>query len=115
MLIAECGMLLSAHGRQLSAYCNMHNPTPEYEPDLTKLLPKLADAVNQRRMQIPAIFFLEMYKPLTTMLHAAGVMSVPFLWPLFGPRWCAAALKMLESRDHIERLICLIEEQQNGC
>ena len=43
------------------------------------------------------------------MLHAASVMSMPFIVPLFGSRFSRALLTVLESREHVEALIVRIE------
>ena len=73
------------------------------------LIEQLASAVHARRMTVPAILFLEAHKPLTTLFHAAAVMSLPMLLPLFGAK-ARELPALLESRDNVERLIRRIEQ-----
>ena len=76
------------------------------------LIEHLASAVHARRMTVPAILFLEAHKPLTSLFHAAAVMSLPMLLPLFGAR-ARELPAFLQSRDNVERLIRRIEELQD--
>ena len=73
------------------------------------LIEQLAVAVHARRMTVPAILFLEAHKPLTTLFHAAAVMSLPMLLPLFGAK-ARELPAFLQSRDNVERLIRRIEQ-----
>lgn len=73
------------------------------------LIEQLASAVHARRMAVPAILFLETHKPLTSLFHAAAVMSLPMMLPLFGAR-ARELPAFLQSRDNVERLIRRIEE-----
>lgn len=78
------------------------------------LLRRLAGEVSGRGLAVPAIFMLELYKPLMTLLHSACQVSLPLLVPLFGLSLSRKLLLLLESREGIERLIQLIEEPLNG-
>ena len=69
----------------------------------------LATQVHKRGMALPAIFFLEMYKPLSGVAHAAALVSSPMLIPFFGPERYEAALRVVGSRDALEQLIQEIE------
>lgn len=73
------------------------------------LIEQLASAVHARRMTVPAVLFLETYKPLTSLFHAAAVMSLPMMLPLFGVK-SRELPAFLQSRDNVERLIRRIEE-----
>lgn len=81
------------------------------EQEVDDLLCRAAAAVLQRRMTVPAVFFLEMYKPLTTCIQAAVVFSLPLLVPLFGSRLALRVVKVLDSRDNVEKLIRLLEKE----
>ena len=76
---------------------------------LDALIEQLASAVHARRMTTPAVLFLETYKPLTSLFHAAAVMSLPMMLPLFGAK-ARELPAFLQSRDNVERLIRRIEE-----
>lgn len=82
------------------------------EEALDELLADLASQVEKRGMRVPAIFFLEMYKPLTGILHAATILSVPILLPIFGAAKLSAAQKLLASPEHVERLIQNLERME---
>jgi len=73
------------------------------------VLASCAEAVVQRGLETPAIFFLEMYKPLTTLAHASIQVGAPFFIPLVGLTRYQQLLTLLSSRENIESLICMIE------
>ncbi|MDC0358447.1 hypothetical protein OAO01_06490 [Oligoflexia bacterium] len=80
--------------------------------DVSPLLEELARQVLARGMEVAAIFFLELYKPLTSLFHTASVISVPLLVPLFGAKRSQDVLRILESRANVEQLIQLLEKQR---
>ncbi|MBX7143507.1 MAG: hypothetical protein K1X79_03575 [Oligoflexia bacterium] len=77
---------------------------------LDALAQSLADKIVARRMAAPAIFMLEMSKPLCGLAEAAGHISLPLVGALVGQRRSRELMDFLSSRDNLERLICLIEE-----
>ena len=76
------------------------------------LLRSYAAKISERGLAIPAIFFLEMHKPLTTLAHTATQVGVTIAQPLFGSCFGAQLLKLLESRENVERLISYLEESE---
>ena len=78
--------------------------------DLGPVLSKIAAEVSLRGLSAPAIFFLEMCKPLCGLTAAAAVLGRPVLMVLFGLRAVEIWERIFESRQQIERLIRLIEE-----
>ncbi len=80
--------------------------------DLTSTIESLAEHVVSRGLGVPAIFLLELHKPLTSILHATSVVSSPLLRPLFGVKHYDALLGLLESRESIELVIQRIENLQ---
>ncbi len=90
----------------------MEAPHHSHTGNTDALIEHLASAVHARRMTVPAILFLEAHKPLTSLFHAAAVMSLPMLLPLFGAR-ARELPAFLRSRDNVERLIRRIEELQD--
>ena len=78
-------------------------------------LRKAAVEVCKRGLEVPAVFMLELYKPLTGILHAGSLVFVPLLTMLFGGAGAAEKLTaMLESREYIEQLIVEIEKLKSG-
>ncbi len=79
-----------------------------------ELLACFADQIAKRRFEVPAVFFLEMYKPLTTLAYAAAQVSAPLFALLVGTQRCHALLDLLKSRANVELLITLIESRARG-
>jgi len=74
-----------------------------------QLLDDLARKVVRRRLQTPAIFFLEMNKPLTSLASTAITFSQPTLGAFFGFQRMAEWAALLNDRENVERLIQRIE------
>ena len=72
-------------------------------------LEHLAREVTRRGFGVPAIFVLEMYKPLMSLAHAGVAVGAPLLLPIFGSTMYRSALQLLESPEQIEDLIRRIE------
>lgn len=93
------------------------------DSEVEELLDRAASEVAKRRLQTPAILFLEMHKPLAYLGSQAAVAFSPFIIPFFGfkavDQWSQIAAK----RERVERLIEKIEatnlgdpkEQSNPC
>ncbi|MBI2200475.1 MAG: hypothetical protein HYU43_00850 [Armatimonadetes bacterium] len=69
----------------------------------------MARVVIRRRLETPAIFFLEMHKPLTALASAALAFSQPTLGVFFGFRRLAEWAALLDDRENLDRLIVRIE------
>src|SRR5579884_3894632 len=78
------------------------------------LIEKMAQFVSRRGLHVPAIFFLEMHKPLTYLASQSLILGSGFLAPFFGPQNVQQVAKLLEKRDNVERLIRRIEDLQAG-
>jgi hypothetical protein len=70
---------------------------------------QLADAIRRRRMVIPAIFMLELCKPLTGCLRELNASLESLQSLLFGRELLPALKTLLTSVDHVESLIGLLE------
>ena len=66
-----------------------------------------------RQLEAPAIAFLEMHKPITNVFAHAGLTMAPFLVPLFGFDFVNDYSNLLQKRDNVERLICMLEEARS--
>jgi len=79
-----------------------------------ELLEQVAQAVVRRGMEVPAILFLEMHKPLANLLGHAVWMTMP-IWALFwGVQRTNALGELLSDPTQIERLIQRIEALSEG-
>jgi len=75
-----------------------------------KLIGKLSHEIHRRRLETPAILFLEMHKPLTSVAGHAVIGFSPFIAPFVGMDNVAAYSRLLSNRDSYERLIRRLEE-----
>jgi len=84
------------------------DPLPEEERDA--LVERIARAVVRRRMETPAILFLEMHRPVSFIAGQSLVVLSPFVGPFVGIENVQIISRLLESRDNIDCLIRRIEE-----
>lgn len=81
------------------------------EEETDKLLLKAAEAVEKRRLSVPAVLALEMHKPLA---HIGGTMAMtlaPFLVPFLGFEAVNDYSRLFSKRENVERLLQLLEER----
>lgn len=88
------------------------------QQDPAQLISKIAAEISRRRLIAPAIFALEMYKPMYGMFREGAVASAPILYPLVGSNLYNALCSLLNSSENIESLILKLEnlrESGHGC
>jgi hypothetical protein len=69
-----------------------------------------AQRIVKMRMEVPAIFFLEMHKPLAFVAGQSLLVATPVLAPFFGVDKVGQASAIMSERANVERLIRRIEE-----
>jgi len=74
------------------------------------LIEKAANEVARRRLQTPAILFLEMHKPLAYVGANAAVAFAPFIVPFLGYDFVNDYSRLFSRRENVEKLIRKIEE-----
>ena len=79
------------------------------EEQTQALLEKCSNEIRRRELEAPAIVFLEMNKPFANVFAHAGLSMAPFLVPLFGFDFVNDYSNLLQKRDNVERLICMLE------
>lgn len=79
------------------------------EEQTEALLEKCSHEIRRRQLEAPAIVFLEMHKPICNVFAHAGLSAAPFLVPLFGFDFVNDYSNLLQKRDNVERLICMLE------
>lgn len=86
------------------------------ESDAEKLLEKAAQTIVRRGMEVPAILFLEMHKPLANLIGHAVWVTMPVWAIFFGVVTTNELGALLSDPERIERLIRRIEElsEQGG-
>lgn len=81
-----------------------------HEEEAEMLLEKAARVIVRRGLEVPAILFLEMHKPVANLIGHAVWVTMP-IWALFWGVGTTNALgELLSDPDRIERLIRRIEE-----
>ncbi len=81
--------------------------TPE---ERDKLIDELATKIVNKRMETPAILFLEMHKPVAFIASQAAMVASPFLVPLFGKDGVEKYSKLFSSAENVELIIQRIED-----
>ncbi len=82
----------------------------EDEADL--LIAKASQEIRKRKMEVPAILFLEMHKPLGYIASQAMITFAPFLVPFIGFDNLNNWSRLAANRRNIERLIDQIAQPQ---
>jgi hypothetical protein len=75
-----------------------------------KLIDELARKIVGRRLETPAIMFLEMHKPVAFLASQSMIAVSPFLVPLFGPEGVRKYAQLFGTRENVELLIRRIED-----
>ena len=75
-----------------------------------EMLRKIAQKVVQWQMTVPAILFLESFKPLNYIGSQAMVFLEPFVGAVFDLKDYNLFRQMMEKRENVERLLQKIEE-----
>ena len=74
---------------------------------------QLAAALIERRMVVPAIFMLELSKPLVGCMRELYGMTEGLQRLLFGSELVPAAKALLSSAEQVEELIVLLERHRD--
>lgn len=74
-------------------------------------LEELAASIKRRRLVEPAIFFLELSKPLIGCMRELYGISEPLQRTLFGKELLSSVRELLASRDNVETLITMLESK----
>lgn len=72
-------------------------------------LDSIAQQIQKRGLAVPAIFFLELHKPLTGIASSMVTAANPLLRLLFQKENIESVQEILESSERIEDLIITIE------
>ena len=78
--------------------------------DLDKLIDELARKVADRRLETPAIMFLEMHKPVAFLASQSMLVASPILAPLFGRGGMERYSQLFSTQENVELLIRRIED-----
>ena len=89
-------------------------PDPEAEArkarEIDALIEDVAKWVVGRRLETPAVLFLETHKPLSFLASQSVLVGTPLLAPLLGLERMEQYHLLLEKSENVDRLIDRIEE-----
>lgn len=80
------------------------------DSETDELIEKAAVAIEKRKMNAPAILFLEMHKPLSYIGSQAAIVAAPFIVPFVGFDFVNNYSRLLSKRENIEKLIVRLEK-----
>lgn len=82
-----------------------------YDPkQRDQLIEGLAQRIVRCGLEVPAIFFLELNKPLAFITGQAGLVLAPTIAPFFGIDRVNGWAEIMSERENVERLIQRIED-----
>lgn len=85
----------------------------ELTPDQTEeLLDRAEREIRKRRLQTPAILFLEMHKPLSFVASQAALVFSPFMIPFVGFDAVDGYTQLFSKRENVEALIVRLEQPE---
>lgn len=87
---------------------------PLTDEERDQLLDKAADEIHKRKLEMPAVLFLEMHKPLANIGSHAAVAFAPFLVPFLGFDSVNNYSRLFSTRENIELLIQRLEKRGDG-
>jgi len=79
-----------------------------------EVLERVAKFVVERGLEVPALLFLEMHRPLANIGGHALLMASPFLGPIVGMPLIEAFFKALSKPCGLDYLMARIEELSEG-
>jgi hypothetical protein len=92
---------------------DIHTPITDERRD--EVIDSIAEKVVRRRLEMPAVLFLDMHKPLSFIASQSLLVAMPLLGMMFGAQPVADLSKLLAERENVEKLIMRIEEMSaNG-
>lgn len=86
------------------------HPTAEAD----QILDRIATEIHRRGMVTPAVFFIELNRPLSFLAGQATHVLFPFLAPLLGVALARQLAELLEEPANVDRLLAKIERLAKG-
>ncbi|HXH61780.1 MAG TPA: hypothetical protein VNI20_10535 [Fimbriimonadaceae bacterium] len=83
------------------------------EQETAELISKVADEVHKRKLEVPAILFFEMHKPISRLAGNAMIFFAPFIAPFVGIDNVHNYSRLLMESSNVERLIQEIEDRES--
>lgn len=83
------------------------------DAEAEELIAKMAHEIRRRKLEVPAVLFLEMHKPLSYVGSQAAIAFAPFLVPILGFDRVNDYSRLFAKREYVERLLCAIEAKDD--
>ena len=83
--------------------------TPLSAEEVDSTLDAIARRVVDKRLEAPAILFLESHRPLSFLAGQGVAAAMPFLGPLLGPAAVAKLSVILQTPESVDLLVRKIE------
>jgi hypothetical protein len=80
------------------------------EDETEALIDRAANEIVKRRLETPAILFMEMNKPLANISANAALVFAPFAIPFLGYDFVNDYSRLFSRVENVERLLVRIEE-----
>ena len=80
----------------------------------TGLLDTLEREIRKRKLEVPAIMFFEMQKPLANIAGHFALATSPFLVPIIGYKNVNDYSRLLSKRENVEKLIVRLEKKSDS-
>lgn len=81
----------------------------EEKKDFTEEIEEIAGFIHKKKLEVPAVMFLELNKPLSLFYSSMFLVSTPVLGAFLGPDRMKKLYLLMEDRNNIEKLIQRIE------
>ena len=78
------------------------------------LLSTLEKEIRKRKLEVPAIMFFEMHKPLANIAGHFALATSPFLVPIIGYKNVNDYSRLLSKRENVEKLIVRLETKSDS-
>jgi hypothetical protein len=80
------------------------------EAEEEALIEKAALEIERRKLQAPALMFLESHKPLAFLTSQASITFAPFIAPFLGFDFVNNYSRLFAKRENVDRLLDRIEK-----
>lgn len=76
------------------------------------LIEKAAAEIRKRKLNLPAMMFFEMHKPLSYVSSQAAIVFSPFLVPFVGFDFVNDYSRLFAKKENVEKLLQRLEEDE---
>lgn len=93
---------------------NLEDDLAETPERSERIIRRVAREIKDRRLEVPARWFLEMHLPLSNVLYNGWLFFLPTISPILGKGVVESLSEVLESKENLARLVELLGDQGSG-